>query len=454
MDNKRDNDSNWPRSCFNLQLIIIMKIENLLGKKIGIFGYGVEGKSLVDYLKSKGVDDIAVFDEKKTVELEGLRFVHKEFDQLNEEDIAELEIVFRSPGIKRERLEAVLPQRVKITSLINLFLANRRGKVIGITGTKGKSTTARLVGSILKAAGKKVFIGGNIGNSALDFLDQTTEDSFSILELSSFQLEDVEYSPDIALILPVIVDHLDYHKDLEEYLEAKSGIVKNMREDGMIVCAKQDNAQAIAERSIARKIYYSETDFSELKSFSDEYKIPFIDVAAAFSLASALEINVKPADAFSGFVKPKFRIELAGKVNAVSYFNDSASTNPISTIAAIEIMNDDFVLALGGSEKNLDYGPLAQKMKESNKLVKVYLFGKTGPRIADELKKVDFDRLMIEKDNISEIFQDSLLNHEGFKIFLFSPASASFDQFKNYVERGEFFNNLVKNEISQEKNPA
>ena len=432
-----------------------MKIENLLGKKIGIFGYGVEGRSLVDYLRSKAINNIAVFDEKKSVEIDGVKFIHKDFDQLEEADIGGLEVVFRSPGIKRERLAAVLPPSVKITSLINLFLANCRGKVIGITGTKGKSTTARLVGSILEEAGKKVFIGGNIGNSALDFLDQTTEDGFSILELSSFQLEDAEYSPDTALILPVIIDHLDYHKDLDEYLEAKSGIVKNMRDDDLIVCAKQSNAQIIAERSSARKIYYSDkTDFTELKSFSDEYKIPFIDIAAAFSLACALEINVKPADAFKDFIKPKFRIELAGEVNSVSYFNDSASTNPISTIAAIEIMNDDFALALGGSEKNLDYGPLAQKMKESSKLVRVYLFGKTGPRIADKLKKVGFDRPMVEKDNISEIFQDSLLNHEDFKVFLFSPASASFDQFKNYVERGEFFNNLVKNEISQEKNPA
>ncbi|MDH4358827.1 MAG: UDP-N-acetylmuramoyl-L-alanine--D-glutamate ligase [Candidatus Berkelbacteria bacterium] len=451
-----------------------MKLEEIFGKKIGIFGYGVEGESLVRYLAPKGVKDIAVFDEaevsedkKREAEKIGVKLVIGPWDKIPEADISALDIAFRSPGVKRSRLDNILPPKAGVTSLVNLFFANCKGRIIGITGTKGKSTTARLVSSILTAANQKNFIGGNIGNSPLDFLDEVQEKDFVILELSSFQLEDIKFSPQIAVILPIFVDHLDYHENVEDYLRAKSPICKFTSDDSIIISSDQENSLKLIDGAKGRKFIFStqseiengcimsggdlfcrgepgEKKFEGVGELSGRWKVPLVNLQAAFTLAYALGLDVKMDSVKEHFKKPEFRIDLVKEIEGIRFYNDSASTNPISTIAAIETMDDETALILGGSSKNLNYADLARRISESGKIVLVYLFGETAAEIASELEKAGSKKETVVLGSLDEIFEDARKRKGRFKSLLFSPASASFDQFKNYRQRGDYFNSLVE----------
>jgi len=466
-------------------------------QKIGVFGYGVEGKSLVKYLRQREMGEIVVFDESEQAvkdNIEGVKFVLGPFEKNSYEG---LEIAYRSPGIKRNRLEKILKNKVKISTLTNLFFENAKGKIVGVTGTKGKSTTVNLVARILKKNGKKVFIGGNLGISPLDFINELDDDSYSVIELSSFQLDDCRFSPDVAIILPVLLDHLDYHRDEKEYIQSKSSIARYMGEEGLLIVADQKNARKIAEMSKGKKIYFSENVVSQPKSlskndtssrqtFSDvwatadwytdekaegcylmgddvfcqwsqkkseffnvqkasqEYKVPIVNLLAAVTFAFAFDLKFDPMQDLVGFKKPPFRIEEVADKKGITFYNDSASTNPISAIAAMKTMSKPYALILGGSSKNLRFDELAIALKSSPLLKIVYLTGETASEIEAAIKSAGGSFEIIKKNNLQEIFIDLKTRSKKIKAVLFSPACASFDQFKNYFERGEYFNQLVK----------
>jgi UDP-N-acetylmuramoylalanine--D-glutamate ligase len=466
-------------------------------QKIGVFGYGVEGKSLVKYLRQHEMGEIVVFDENEQVvkdNLEGVEFVLGSFEKNSYEG---LKVAYRSPGVKRNRLEKLLKNKIKISTLTNLFFENAKGKVIGVTGTKGKSTTVNLVARILKKNGKKVFVGGNLGISPLDFVSKLDEDSYSVIELSSFQLDDCRFSPDVAIVLPVLLDHLDYHRDEKEYVQSKSSIARYMDEEGLLIVADQKNARKIAEMSKGKKIYFSENGAPRLKPWfkddaslgqtsrtiqptadwyedkkvegcylngddifcqwsqkkfkflniqktSQEYKIPIVNLLAAGTFAFAFDLRFNPMRDLVHFKKLPFRIEEVANKEGMTFYNDSASTNPISTIAAIKTMSKPYALILGGSSKNLRFDELAVALKSASLLKIVYLNGETAPEIEAALKKAGGSFDLIKRNNLREIFIDLKTRSKKIKAVLFSPACASFDQFKNYFKRGEYFNQLVK----------
>ena len=303
-----------------------MKINDLLGKNIAIFGFGVEGRSLSDYLSRKGIKKVTIYDENNSgTDSSEIRFISGKFEDQN---LGDVDVAFHSPGIRTDRLREILPKAAKITTLTNLFFANHLGKIIAITGTKGKSTTSTLVGAILTKAGFETFVGGNIGKSLLDFIDQTTDDSYSVIELSSFQLQDIEYGPDIAVILPIFIDHLDYHKDEEEYHSAKSKIVEHMK-DGLVIYSPDDTTKKIISNYTGKKVEIDTSIFPDLERMSINLKTPQVNLAAALTLARELDIKPDLRNLSENFIKPQFRIEPVGTAYGKIFYNDSASTNPI-----------------------------------------------------------------------------------------------------------------------------
>src|SRR5258708_3410606 len=190
-----------------------MHLNDLAGKKIAILGFGVEGQATADFLQSRGID-FSVLDQK-----DDPKYLSK---------LGAYEIIFRSAGVRLNQPEILAAQKrgAKITSQIKFFIENCPAKIIGITGTKGKGTTAQLLSDIMQAAGIKTYLAGNIGVPAINLLEEVQETDYVILELSSFQLQDLELSPHIAVVLMIVPEHLDYHSNLEEYLNAKSAITK------------------------------------------------------------------------------------------------------------------------------------------------------------------------------------------------------------------------------------
>jgi len=418
-----------------------MKISKIEKKKIGIFGFGVEGRATLNYFRKHHINNIVVFDER---EIDSKVDFEKRIGKFENLKVDDLEVAFRAPGIKRSRLKKILPENVCITSATNLFFAECKGKVLAVTGTKGKSTTVQLLSYMLKAANKEVFSGGNIGAPLLGFVDQTSNDSICVIELSSFQLQDLDGAPDLAVILPIFPDHLDYHEDEQEYLEAKSSIVKLMTKKDVVFCAKQELARKIVAPTRARIFYFAQGDSAEVTAAAKKFKIPEINLAATAAIGEYLKLKVNIEKIAQNFQRLPFRIQFLQRGEGVEFYNDSASTNPISAITAMETMSVPYFLIAGGSSKNLKFDLMAQAAKQDKNLQAVYLIGETAGEIEAELVRADFQKPVYSLGDLDHVLREIKKNLRQVKAVLFSPASASFDQFKNYKDRGKAFNHLVK----------
>ncbi len=413
-----------------------------LKQKIAVLGFGAEGKSLHRYLKSspgyRGAI-ITVLDQKLGKNyLDGL----EKFD-----------LIFRSPGIPylRPEIQRAKKSGVKISSATNLFfeLAEpifRRGsgQVIGVTGTKGKGTTSSILYQILKTAGKKVFLAGNIGTPALEILPKLTKNSVAILELSSFQLQDLTHSPAISIILDISPDHLDYHKNPAEYISAKSAIARFQTKNDWIIFSKQNPVCAkIARLSPGQKTGFSLKDADPLLAKIKKI-IPLPgehNLKNAYAASRAAKIlGIKDADilkAIKKFRGLKYRLQLIKKNPQV--YNDSASTNPETAIAAIKAVNPA-ILIMGGLNKNLSYRHLPKIIKNSG-VKKIFLFGQNRHELNQVLKNTGAKIEIFP--GLAKLVQRLKNNAAKSDTILFSPGSASFDQFKNYKDRGKTFNALI-----------
>ncbi|PIT97261.1 UDP-N-acetylmuramoyl-L-alanine--D-glutamate ligase [Candidatus Berkelbacteria bacterium CG10_big_fil_rev_8_21_14_0_10_41_12] len=430
------------------------KISLIRDKKIAILGYGIEGKSLSQFFDSKNIK-YSIYDETE----KGNSIVTGEFKKTLED---KYNIYYKSPGIKYERISQI--NRSKISNLTDLFLNIFPGKIIGITGTKGKSTTAKLIDCILKINNKKSFLVGNIGEFGLDKINDASASDYAVCEMSSFQLQFVKKSPDIAVILPVFEDHLDYHADIQEYISSKNNICKFQNKSQEIVLADNEGSQRATEGCLGRKVYFGENldkpgcylkgkdavcelagenrIFGQALSLSKAYKIPLIDILAAVCVAFVEDLEFDFKKISENFDKLPFRMQFLGKVHGANFYNDSSSTNPISTIEGIKLIDGDKYLIIGGLNKNLKFDNLLKNL-ENDSIKKIYLYGQMKDYIMDlskEYKKVT-DKIIVY-ETLEEVFDGVKKNlYKGLNI-IFSPAAASFDQFKNAKERGAIFNQL------------
>ncbi|MGM9983271.1 MAG: UDP-N-acetylmuramoyl-L-alanine--D-glutamate ligase [Fibrobacter intestinalis] len=431
---------------------------------VGILGFGIEGKSTLRYLVRKGIREIVVMD-KNPVELPELPAdVHVKIfsGEKYMDGLKNAVTVVRSAGVYPLQKEIFHFQMNggALTSQIEIFLKETKSRsVVGVTGTLGKGSTVSMIRHALNACGIPSEIGGNFGVPALDLLENETPDRISILELSSFQLMTLPVSPHVAVVLRVSTEHLDWHKSVEEYRDAKANLVRwQKRGDFCVYIRDAEPSAAIARESGAQKLCYGSRDADAVFS-SDSLKIDgctlkladckkigsfqLENMAAALLAVKALGADVPTAlQSLKNYESLKFRMEFKGEKKGIVFYNDSYATRPDATMAAVKSMNRPFALILGGSEKNADFSELARTLAGIKNLKRIALIGATAERMQDALRQVETSMPMKIFSGLDEAFADACSVGNGGAVLL-SPACASFGLFKNYKARGEAFDKLV-----------
>lgn len=450
---------------YSMQEKGISSIEELRNKKIVILGFGIEGKSLARYFSLKNIE-FSVFDENKNIELpEGAHFTSSQ-DELNNFDV-----IIRSPGISpHSNIFKKIDKSKVITSATKLFFdLTPTKKIIGVTGTKGKGTTSTLIYEMLKDNGDDVYLGGNIGSCPFDFIENLDDESWVVLELSSFQLIDVHKSPHIAVMLMTTSEHLDYHKDVKEYVEAKRNIFRFQTENDFAITNQDYPASNesdiegegktykvsregevtgdgcfIKDEDVVLKINGRKTKIIEVEKIAliGRHNLENVCAAVMTAVLSEVEIDsiIEILTTFSGL---EHRIELVATTRGVKYFDDSFSTTPETAIAAIESFTEPKILILGGSSKNSDFTELGEVINNSDSIKAIIGIGDEWVKIRDKIRNDEIE--IIEGcSDMYEIVQEASRIAEIGDVVLLSPACASFGMFENYKDRGNKFKEEVR----------
>lgn len=428
--------------------------------KIAIAGYGLEGEENYKYWAEQGGHDITIVDESETpthMLPDGIPTILGQgvFEKLNGFDM-----VIRTAGLAPQKLKT----DGKVWSATNEFFEKCPAKIIGVTGSKGKGTTSSMIASILEAAGKKVWLVGNIGVPALGTLDQIGSEDIVVFELSSFQLWDLERSPHGAVVLYIEPEHLNVHKDMEDYVQAKAHIrLHQTNQDMCIYHPTNRYAHQIANvSSVGKKIRYGIVDDGGVYDRDGQFwqnteiicpteAVQVIgahnieNACAAISLVRAFDPDVtidaieKGLRSFKGL---PHRLQFIREVAGVQYYDDSIATTPSSTIAALRSFDQPKVIILGGSYKGSDFSDLAKELL--NHQVYGILIGDEAPTISKALDEVGFTSYeVLASGDMSEVVDRSHNVAKSGSVVLLSPASASFGLFRDYVDRGNQFSAAV-----------
>lgn len=419
--------------------------------KVAIAGYGAEGRSNYHYFAAQG-HDLTIVDERSSVE----DLPDNAKTLLGSEVFSQLQgfdMVIRTAGLAPRKIHT----DGRIWSATNEFFEKCPATIIGVTGSKGKGTTASLIASILREAGKTVHLVGNIGVPALDTLSEISPDDLVVYELSSFQLWDARFSPHVAVVLMIEPEHLDVHASVEEYVSAKANIARFQGENDTVVYKRANHyAASIAQLSPGVHVGYQADEtahvvggvfyYGEQKICStDSLRLPGIHnqdnacaaINAVWSWTQDSEVIRHGLEGFSGL---PHRLKLIREVSGVAYYDDSIATTPGSAIAALASFSQPKVLILGGSSKGADFTELAAAVKDSNTKAAI-LVGDEAPHIERSLQESGFESVY----NLgSDITMAQIVQHaqqvsaEG-DVVILSPSCASFGMFKNYVDRGEQF---------------
>lgn len=446
-------------------------INNLIkyfeGKKILILGFGKEGQStyklIRKYLK-KQILYIAdkemnfqnnyemLKDDSNLVFISGEKYL---------KDLKKYDIIMKTPGISFAGINTTKYLH-KIKSQLELLLEFYNNFTIGVTGTKGKSTTSSLIYTVLREQNRKCMLLGNIGVPVFDYIDSIQEDILLVLEMSSHQLEYMKLSPNIAILLNVFQEHLDHYKSFENYVEAKSNIFKYQKQldcliynyDNPILDKLVDNAcgkvykvsfKGKSSSNIylkGNKIYYNEKlmyDASkEKRNLVGNYNLNNIMFVITVSEILKLDIN-KTIESINNFKTLEHRLEFVGKYNDILYYDNSIGTVPMATIEAVNALKNVDTLIIGGMNRGIDYGEFIEFLNNSN-INNIICMPETGHNIAKEIKK---DKRYIV-DTLEEAVKVAKRVTQKEKICLLSPAAASYGFFKNFEEKGNLYKALVK----------
>lgn len=442
---------------------IKLKIDN---NDFLIVGFGLEGRFAYDYLKKKyPLAKIAIADQNRiTAPNKKVKLYYGKNYLKRAKDYA---VIIKSPGVPfhlKELLAARRAGRV-ITSLTKIFFEECRGTIIGVTGTKGKSTTASIIYEILKQAGLNVYLVGNIGHNPFSFLGKNQgKDKTFVYELSSHQLADLKQSPKIAVFLNIFPDHLPWHGSYKKYQLAKANVAKYQRvKDYLIYNSHYQFIKNLAVRSRAKKIDYQKLCY--LKNgyiYYGDQKITAIEkvkllgrhnlenIFACICLAKILKINNKIiARAIGRFKGLKHRLEFIRKFRGVSYYDDAISTTPESTLAAINTFGDKLgTIFLGGLDRGYNFNQLVRRLYEI-KIKNIVLFPDSGNKIWYSLKRVyRQQRVALPRKlftrNMHQAVKFAYKNTAPGQICLLSTASPSYSIFKNYIEKGNLFKTEIK----------
>jgi UDP-N-acetylmuramoylalanine--D-glutamate ligase len=417
--------------------------------KIAIAGYGLEGKSNYAYFKARG--EVTIVDERDHVDdlPDGVATIlgAGAFDKL-----ADFDMVVRTAGLNPHKILT----NGKVWSATREFFEQCETPIIGVTGSKGKGTTASLIASILRAGGKTVELVGNIGVPALDALAAANNADVVVYEMSSFQLWDLEQSPNVAVVLMIEPDHLDVHASMEEYVQAKANIARwQTADDILVVNAANEYSQQIAAQSQARQVpfqsdgaahvaddafWYGDTRLCDVSALKLPGRHNLDNACAAIDAAWPwVQTGETIAKGLAGFTGLPHRLKFVREVAGASYYDDSIATTPGSAIAAMFAFTQSKVLILGGSSKGADFGELAQIASDQN-VRQVIAIGDEAPRITAALEA----KGVVVKNLGSDVTMTAVVNEaraaaQSGDVVILSPACASFGMFKNYADRGEQF---------------
>ena len=439
--------------------------EELSGKNVAIAGFGVSNRPIIPFLLECGAR-VTVFDKKTVGELgpealaaarNGVVFVSGEkYLERTEGDV-----IFRSPGIHPKHFAG---KSGRLTSEAEAFFEVAPCPIIGITGSDGKSTTTTLTSKLLAEAGYRTHLGGNIGTPLLPLVPEMKKEDVAVMELSSFQLMTMKTSPHVAVVTNVTPNHLDIHKDMEEYIEAKKNIFLHQKSNDRLVVNLDNDITAGFEavpgaeragfslegKSIGNESVYLDengvirTDTEEILA-SSRILLPgrhnianYMAAIAATRRYIGKEAVAPVAETFGGVVH---RLELVREKDGVRYINSSIDSRPTRTIAALSVFKEKIVAIMGGYDKHLDYAPLRDPVNEH--CAAIVLMGATAPKI-DAAVGGGVRRVYASDMADAVAKAASLADETGSRVVLLSPASASFDMFRNFEERGNIFRELAE----------
>ena len=441
---------------------------SLKDKKIAVLGLGVSNRPLVRLLLEFGCDVIGcdktprekLDDEVLALEKAGCK-LHVGETYL---DGVEADIVFRTPGMhpSNPAIEALRARGAEVTSEMEVFFEVCPCTLLAVTGSDGKTTTTTLVSEMLKAAGKTVWLGGNIGTPLLPLVREMKETDYAVVELSSFQLMDMKRSPARAVITNLAPNHLDIHKDMAEYIEAKTNIFRYQDERGLLIL-NADNAITSGFRGNGTTRFFSRQKEADVCVTDGvicrhgERVLPVGDILipgvhnvenymAAIAMVEGLVDDETIRHVAKTFGGVEHRIELVRVKDGVKFYNDSIASSPSRTIAGLRSFPEKVILIAGGYDKHIPYDVLGPEICKHVK--KLFLGGATGEKIRQAViscPEYDSQKLEImDCGSFEPAVRAAAAAAKAGDVVLMSPASAAFDQFKNFMVRGEYYKKLVK----------
>ena len=438
----------------------------LRGKKIAVLGLGVSNRPLVQLLLEYGCDVTGcdrVTREKLDEPVLALERAGCHL-RLGEDYLAGLQadVVFRTPGMHpgNPAICRLREQGAEITSEMDVFFRVAPCHLIAVTGSDGKTTTTTLIAEMLKAAGKTVWLGGNIGTPLLPLCRRMQAEDYAVVELSSFQLMDMTRSPQRAVVTNLAPNHLDVHKDMEEYVQAKKNIFR-FQKPGDLLVLNADNAITAGfsgagethffSRKAATNCVWQEGDWIVRRGQKvlkvQDILLPGVhnieNYMAAMAAVEGLVSDECVCSVAKNFGGVEHRIELVRVKDGVKFYNDSIASSPSRTIAGLRSFSQKVILIAGGYDKHIPYDVLGPEI--CNHVSRLFLCGATAGKIRDCVEAQPGQKPeMVDCGDFDSAVQAAARAAQPGNIVLMSPASASFDQFKNFMERGDRFKQLVK----------
>ncbi len=451
--------------------------EYIKNRKVAIIGLGVSNLPLIDYFHEKK-SKVTVFDSREIGEI-SKEIMDKVTNYAMEISLGKgylnklqnFDLILRSPSCLPTvpELEEEAARGAIITTEVELLMKMCPAEVIGVTGSDGKTTTTTLISEILKKAGYNCYVGGNIGTPLFTKLHEIKPDDKVVLELSSFQLMGMEVSPNISVITNITPNHLNVHKDYEEYIDAKKNIFKCQNRDGIVIlnydneitrnCASEVKGKVIFFSSKEKLDNGYIVDNGVIKECDDKLRKHIVsakeltirgkhnyeNICAAIAATRTLVDISTAIEVIKTFPGVEHRIEFVKEINGVKWYNDSASSTPSRTISGLNAFDEEIVLIAGGADKNLDYTPIAKPILD--KVKTLILMGQTSGKIFDSVKaEEEIENKEINIYMVNSLSQAVILAKRYSlpgQVVLFSPASTSFDMFKNMYDRGHQFKDIV-----------
>ncbi len=445
---------------------------NLKGQRILVIGLGKTGIASVRFLMGQGAK-VTATDEKPQSELKdavhelGSLSANLEFCGYNTDVLSRVDMIVPSPGVPPSNIILAEAQSRKIPILSEIELAYRflKPPLIAITGTNGKTTTTTLIGHILAREGKRIFVGGNIGNPLIGYLEGKQDDDYAVVEVSSFQLQWTHsFHPFISVFLNTTCDHVDYHGSFEAYRETKERIFENQKDSDLAILNADEPRSFLLEKNMVAKVQFFSTKTEVKKGIflkdrtlvhytvngdCEEYPLDMIKIPGLHNIENVMAAimaarycGCSPGNIISAvgdFKGIPHRIEFTEEKNGVAFYDDSKGTNVGAVARALETFSRPIILLMGGRDKEGDFGTLSPLVK--SKVKELVLFGEARNKIDDLIGgAVKTSKTTTLKEAIELAYRHSRPGD----IVLLSPGCASFDEFSNYKERGRFFKDVVK----------